>query len=54
MDGAYYEGLYASRIHSSADEISSLNRSPSLSSSDEESLSRYTWTPKKTTTLDTI
>ncbi|XP_059084537.1 Ca(2+)/calmodulin-responsive adenylate cyclase-like isoform X2 [Tigriopus californicus] len=28
-------GIYSSRIHSSADEISSLNRSPSVSSSDE-------------------
>ena len=31
----YREGIYSSRIHSSADEISSLNRSPSMSSSDE-------------------
>ncbi len=34
------EGIYVSRIHSSVDEISSLNRSPSISSSDE-SFSRY-------------
>ena len=39
--GAYdghHGGMYASRIHSSADEISSLNRSPSLTSDDDQSL----------------
>ena len=33
-------GLYSSRIHSSADEISSINRSPSELSSSDESFSR--------------
>ena len=33
-------GLYSSRIHSSADEISSVNRSPSELSSSDESFSR--------------
>lgn len=48
MGGARYhseeslpsKGLYSSRIHSSADEISSLNRSPSELSSSDESFSR--------------
>ena len=34
----HHGGLYSSRIHSSADEISSLNRSPSMTSDDDQSL----------------
>jgi hypothetical protein len=34
----HHGGMYASRIHSSADEISSINRSPSLTSDDDQSL----------------
>ena len=32
----HHGGLYSSRIHSSADEISSLNRSPSMTSDDDQ------------------
>ncbi|XP_050719595.1 Ca(2+)/calmodulin-responsive adenylate cyclase-like isoform X2 [Eriocheir sinensis] len=35
LHGSSHRDLHSTRIHSSADEISSLNRSPSLSSSDE-------------------
>ena len=38
--GTQGSGLYSSRIHSSADEISSVNRSPSELSSSDESFSR--------------